>query len=167
MAVLATQQIVGNIGKVYEPREVGEQKREVIDFTVAVTPRKKVNDEWVDGDTYWVNVTAWGKLAVNVKESFASGDRVIIIGRTDMKAGYTNKSGEEVPPRPIVVADFAGLEVSNHSAHSTRKSGGGSAANGAQTARPTQNRPAQQQKPAPAADDFDFDSPEFGDDTPF
>jgi single-stranded DNA-binding protein len=44
MAILATQTIVGNIGRVYEAREVGEQKREVIDFTVAVTPRRL--DRW-------------------------------------------------------------------------------------------------------------------------
>jgi single stranded DNA-binding protein len=175
MAILATQTIVGNIGRVYEAREVGEQKREVIDFTVAVTPRKKVGDDWTDGDTYWVTVTAWGKLAVNVKESFNSGDRVFIIGRTDMKPGYTNKEGVEIAPRPILVADFAGHEISSHPAQTTRKSGGsggGSYSAPARQSAPRSEAPAAQAKTAsrPAAsaataDEFTFDLDD--EDTPF
>jgi len=32
-------------------------------FNVAVTPRKRENDVWVDGETKWVAVTAWQNLA--------------------------------------------------------------------------------------------------------
>lgn len=158
MAILASQTLVGSVGRVYELRTVGKDNQEVIDFTVAVTPRKKVDGEWTDGETYWLTITAWGKLAKNISESFNSGDRVFVLGRTEMKAGYTNKDQVEVPARPILIAEFAGLELSYNPAHSDRP------AKGERTER-SESRPAS--KPAaakaaakPAADD-DLD---FGDD---
>lgn len=123
MAVYANQMLVGNIGQVYEMRTVGKDNREVIEFSIAVTPRKQVDGEWTDGETYWMNVTAWNKLAVNVKASFKSGDRVFVSGRTDMKPAYTNKEGKEIPARPFVIADVAGHEISNHSAQTDRVAG--------------------------------------------
>lgn len=124
MAIIAQQLLSGTVGRVYELRTVGKDNTAVIDFSVAMTPRKRVGDEWVDGETYWVTVTAWNRLAKNIAESFKSGDRVLIWGRTDMKAGYTNKDGEEVPPRPIVIADAAGLSVDIRPAHSERSDKG-------------------------------------------
>lgn len=164
MAILATQTLVGSVGSVYDVRTVGKDNREVVDFTVAVTPRKKVGDEWTDGDTYWTTVTAWGKLAVNIKESFNKGDRVFVIGRTDMKAGYTNKEGVEVPARPILIAEFAGHELSFNPAHSDRVSRNGNS-NG-----PAKSSPAAKTakaKPAKDADDdldlgFDDDDDDLG-----
>lgn len=155
MAILATQTIVGNIGSVYDVRTVGKENREVVDFSVAVTPRKKVGDDWKDGDTYWVNVTAWGKLAVNVEKSFKSGDRVIVYGRTDMKAAYENRQGEQVPAKAILIADFVGHEVGMNPAHSDRVSRGGDAKSSTSTASKTST------KKAPVVDELDdFDADE-------
>lgn len=116
-SILATQTIVGTIGNVYELRTVGRENRKVIDFSVAVTRKKKEGDEWKDRDTYWVNVTAWGTLAENIEKSFKQGDRVIVVGYTDMKPGYTTENGDERPAKPIVVAEFAGHDLTY--AHST------------------------------------------------
>lgn len=162
--VLATQNIVGNVGQVHDLRTVGKNNTPVIDFSVAVTPRKKDGDEWVDGETYWVNCTAWNRLAENVKASFTPGDPVIVLGRTDMKDGYTNKDGEQVPARPIVVAEFAGIDITRFPAESKRKSGG----NGGSSNAPRNGPAAKKAAPAKKApveddlfaddDDFDFDS---------
>lgn len=160
MAILAQQTIVGNIGRVYELRTVGKNNTPVIDFSIAVTPRKKDGDEWVDGETYWVTVTAWNKLAENVAESFNAGDRVFVVGRTDMKEGYTNKNGEEQPARPIVIADFAGLEISYAPAESKREARGGG---NRQASRPAAAKKAPA-KPAPVEDDIFADDLDFGDD---
>ena len=182
MAILANQTIVGTIGNVYELRTVGQDNRKVIDFSVAVTPRRQVNGEWTDGETYWVNVTAWNRLAENIAESFRKGDRVFIHGRTDMKASYTNKEGVEVPARPFVTADFAGLEVSFAAAHSTRQpsgrssesynrgggngggynNGGGNGGNRSQG-----NGGSQRQSQAPAVDEDDLGFDEDSDFSPF
>lgn len=176
MAILATQTIIGNIGKVYEMRTVGKDNREVIDFSVAVTPRKQVDGEWTDGETYWVNITAWGRLAANIKDSFKQGDRVFIIGRTDMKPAYTHKtSGDEIPARPYVVAEFAGLEISNDPAQSDRVPGGrrGNDSSSSRSEAPAKKRSAAPAKKAPAKiedDDLDFDFDDDDDDsgdTPF
>lgn len=166
MAILATQTLVGSIGRVYDLRTVGKDKQEVIDFSVAVTPRKKIDGEWADGETYWMTITAWGRLAKNIEESFKSGDRVFVYGRTEMKSGYTNKEGNEVPGRAILIAEFAGLEVSFNPAHSDRP------ARGERSDR-SESRPAekQEQKQAPKAktqdDDLDFGDDEDEDFTPF
>jgi len=173
MAILANQTIVGTIGNVYDLRTVGQDNREVIDFSVAVTPRRQVNGEWTDGETYWVTVTAWARLAKNIAESFKKGDRVFVIGRTEMKPGYTNKDNVEVAPRPIIVADFAGLEVSYAPAHSDRQSSGRSSESynrGGNSGGSNNSRGAQSQNrrpaPAPVTDDVDFDD-EDDEFTPF
>lgn len=151
MAILAQQTIVGNVGRVNELRTVGSKNTAVLDFAVAVTPRVKNGDNWEDGETYWVSVTAWDKLAENIAASFKVGDRVFVHGRVDMKPGYTNKEGVEVAARPIVIAQFAGLEVSYAAAESKRqRSGGGSA-----QAKPAAAAPAEDMF---SNDDFDFDS---------
>lgn len=121
-SVLAETTLVGNIGKVFPLRHTGKDNgNSVIDFTVGVTPRKKVGDEWKDGDTVWNTVTAWGKLAENVEKSFNTGDRVFVTGRVEMKNAYTRSDGTEAPARPIIIANFAGLEIGRDAAHSDRQ----------------------------------------------
>lgn len=159
MAVLATQTIVGNIGRIYELRQVGKNNTSVVDFSVAVTPRKKGDDgEWTDGETYWVTVTAWQKLADNVAASFKSGDRVFAHGRMEMKEGY-EKDGEKFPPRPIMIADFAGLEVSYHPAESKRSTANKASNNNGDA---VQSRPTQTAAPAAPSQDDIFNDDDFG-----
>lgn len=169
MAILAAQNLVGQIGRVYELRTVGNDNQEVIDFTVAVTPRKRVDGEWTDGETYWSTVTAWGRLAKNISESFKSGDRVIVIGRTDMKPGYTNREGVEVPPRPTITADFAGLELGFHPAESHRPSRGERSSSSNNSRNNSQERPAKKVEPKIEEDDLDlnFDDDDDSDFSPF
>lgn len=149
-------EIVGTIGNVYELRSVGSDNRSVVDFSVAVTPRKRVGDEWEDGTTIWTNCTAWGRTADNIAEGFKKGDRVFLKGRADMKAGYTNKDGVEVAPREIVVVDYAGHENSYRVSTQIRDNAGG----GGSGSRSTQAAPKQaaaKPKAAPAAEAIDFD----------
>lgn len=110
-SVFKQVEIVGTVGNVYELRSVGKNNRSVVDFSVAVTPRRRGDDgEWTDGTTVWTNCTAWGRTAENVAEGFNKGDRVFLKGRADMKSGYTNRNGDEVPPREIVIVEYAGHE---------------------------------------------------------
>lgn len=167
MAILASQTLVGSVGRVYDLRTVGKDNQEVIDFTVAVTPRKRVDGEWTDGETYWVTITAWGKLAKNVSESLNSGDRVFVHGRTDMKSGYTNKEGVEVAARPILIADFVGLELSYHPAHSDRPARGERNSSNGSENRSSSSKPAAKPAAKPADDDLDFGDDDDSDFTPF
>lgn len=55
----------------------------VSNFTVAVTPRRKDGDQWVDGDPAFYRVAAWQTLAENVVETLHRGDRVTVVGRLE------------------------------------------------------------------------------------
>jgi single-strand DNA-binding protein len=154
-SILAQQTIVGNIVKIYDKRTVGKDNNSVIDFTVAVTPRKNINGEWVDGETYWVSVTAWNRLADHLEESFRPGDGIVLIGHTDMKKGY-EKDGKEYPARPIVIADFIGVDIARYPAHSERQPGKGSSSKSSSTS--TSSTPKKTEAKQSVDDDI------FGDD---
>jgi single-strand DNA-binding protein len=53
----------------------------VVDLRIATTPRKKVGEEWVDGETLWFDVSVWKQFAENVAQSLHKGDRVMVTGR--------------------------------------------------------------------------------------
>lgn len=52
----------------------------VVRFQVAVTPRKKQGDQWVDGETTFLPCEAWRNLAEHVAESLSKGDLVFVSG---------------------------------------------------------------------------------------
>lgn len=52
----------------------------VADFTVAVNPRVRKGDEWVDGEPSFFRCQAWRQLGENVTESLSKGNRVIVTG---------------------------------------------------------------------------------------
>ena len=49
--------------------------------------------EWSDGNTSFVTVTCWRKLAENLSKCLRKGDPVVVRGRLDVRA-YVNKEGE-------------------------------------------------------------------------
>lgn len=164
-SVVAEQTIVGNVGGIYELRRVGKDKKAVIDFSVAVTPRVRDGNEWKDGETTWISVTAWERLAENIEQSFRKGDRVFVKGRVGTKPEYTKDDGTVVPARPFVTAEYAGLELAFDPAHSDKssKSGGSSSRSSVPAANTRKAAP----KAAPKDDDdldLDFDD---DDEVPF
>lgn len=166
MAVKSEKEIIGTIGKVYELRTVGSDNRSVIEFSVAVTPRKKQGDDWIDEPTVWTNVVAWGRLADNIHKSFKSGDRVFVKGYEKMKEEYTyndRETGEEKTAQAKVqlIAEFAGHELSYapSTQHRENKNNNDSNSNSrpaAKTAPAKKAAPAKKQA-APSNDDLDLD----------
>jgi single-strand DNA-binding protein len=55
----------------------------VVSFRVASNERRfdRTTESWRDGDTLYVNVTCWRRLADNVHASFVVGDPIIVRGR--------------------------------------------------------------------------------------
>lgn len=93
--------IQGTVGRISELREIGNGNY-VLNLSVAVTPRKKVNDEWVDDTTIWTEVTLWGETAKNFANSAVKkGTAVLILGNRKARVAqaYINKNGVEVPER--------------------------------------------------------------------
>ena len=72
----------------------------VINLTVARNYQKKDGNDWVDDGTYYINCTAWGKIAESIANSeIPTGFRLIISGvlTSSLKPEYTAKSGEVIP----------------------------------------------------------------------
>ncbi|MGW0134853.1 single-stranded DNA-binding protein [Streptomyces sp. NPDC003299] len=66
----------------------------VAKFRVASTPRTfdKSTTEWRDGDSLFLTVSAWRKLAEHVAESLHRGDRVICRGQLKQRS-YEDREG--------------------------------------------------------------------------
>jgi single-strand DNA-binding protein len=83
--------IVGNVGS--EPDlKFTPSGAAVCNFSVAVTPRRKTQDGWEDGDATWYRVNAWRGLAENIAESVPKGTRVIVQGRLENRK-YESRDG--------------------------------------------------------------------------
>ena len=65
-----------------------------VSMRVAWTPRRqdKTTGEWTDGNTSYVNVVCWRRLANNVAISLRTGDPVVVMGRLSVRL-YEDKTG--------------------------------------------------------------------------
>jgi single-strand DNA-binding protein len=65
-----------------------------VSMRVAWTPRRqdKETGEWMDGNTSYVTVNCWRKLATNVALSLRTGDPVLLAGRLTVRT-YDDKDG--------------------------------------------------------------------------
>lgn len=63
----------------------------ITNFRMASTHRyfDRTADRWEDGDTNWFTVVAFRTLAVNVRESIAKGEHVLVTGRLRIRAWET------------------------------------------------------------------------------
>lgn len=73
-------------------------------FSLAYTPRKKVNNEWVDGETQWYRVTAWDKKA-DQAATLHKGDAVVIFGTVKLST-YQAKDGTEKSALEVTAAEI-------------------------------------------------------------
>jgi single-strand DNA-binding protein len=90
---------------------------------VGVSKRiKQADGTWTDGETLWMDVSAWGTLAENGAESLAKGSRVIVTGdlepRTFEKKDGTTGTAIELKATdmgPSLVNQAARLSKANKS----------------------------------------------------
>lgn len=61
---------------------------------VVASDRVKDGNDWKDGDTLWISVTCWDRLAENVAESTKKGDLVIVTGRL-LTEEWTDREGNK------------------------------------------------------------------------
>ena len=71
--------IEGNLGSDPELKVFGDET--LATFSLAHTPRKKVNNQWQDGDTIWFRVTFWNTKADNVLDTLRKGEKVLVAGK--------------------------------------------------------------------------------------
>ena len=73
--------IIGTVVADPELKFIADGKA-LVNFRVASNSRKKdANGQWVDGDSTFLSVTAFGGLAENTAQQIAKGTKVIVIGR--------------------------------------------------------------------------------------
>lgn len=98
-------------------------------WTVAVTPRVKQNDAWVDGETAFYRCTAWRQLAEQAGESITRGMRLLVQGRL-VPRSY-EKDGEKRMSLDLEV-DNVGAEMRYATIKATKaeRSDGGSRPHG-------------------------------------
>lgn len=84
--------IVGNLGADPELRFTKAGKA-VASLRVADTPRHKdQSGNWVDGETLWLRINVWERVAEAVAEELRKGDSVMAVGRLTASS-YTDKNG--------------------------------------------------------------------------
>lgn len=68
----------------------------VASFTVARNDRKfdKQTNQWVDGDTLFLDVSCWRALAEGAAETLTKGDQVIVLGKLKQRS-YDAKDGSK------------------------------------------------------------------------
>lgn len=93
MAGEPTITVTGNLGNDAELK-VTPNGTSVTSFSLANTPRKQKNGEWVNGETNWFRVFVWGNDAAGAATTFRKGDKVIVTGRLQFSF-YTDKEGKE------------------------------------------------------------------------
>lgn len=61
---------------------------QICTFRVASGERRydRERNAWVDGETNWFTVSAFRGLAEHARDSFAKGDRVVVVGRLRIRA---------------------------------------------------------------------------------
>ncbi|CAN5552043.1 single-stranded DNA-binding protein [soil metagenome] len=83
--------VIGRIVTDPQRRRVGEQ--EVVKFRVASNTRRRTGDgNWEPGNSLFVTVNCWGKLATGVGASLAKGDAVIVVGQV-YTSEYEDREG--------------------------------------------------------------------------
>lgn len=89
----------------------------VANLSMAVNPRDKQGDQWVDGEPNFYRVSAWKDLAENVAESVHRGDRIVVVGRLRQRE-YEHNGEKRVSLD--VTADHIGLDLRFATARATK-----------------------------------------------
>lgn len=146
--------------------------KSVINITL-VFERRYFDDsanEWKDDESakFFINASAFNRLAENIDKTLAPGDRVIGSGTIRKKSDWTDKNGVLHNNDTEILLDTIGPDLSSFrevTIDHTRRGGDDSPAP-AQSSAPRQSRPkAAPKKPAAVQDPFAGDFDDFDDGT--
>lgn len=133
-----------------------------VSFRLAATPRTYNRDtnQWVDGETLWLNCTMVGQGAENVANSLTKGSQVVAVGKLGQRQ-FTDNQGQQRTSIDLEVDEigaslkFAQVQV----IRAPQNNNGGAASWGAPTAaaaQPAWGVPAGTQAPAQNIDTTAF-----------
>lgn len=78
-------------------------------FRMACTPRIRRGNDWVDGNTTWINVECTNRIAENARDSLCKGDPVVVTGRLRTRVWEAEGTRHE---RLVVEAAAIGHDLS-------------------------------------------------------
>ena len=81
----------------------------VLDLRVGSTQRRKVGEQWQDGETLWFDVTCWKQVAENAAASLKKGDKVTVTGRL-AQSSWTREDGT-TSSKLVVDATAVGVDL--------------------------------------------------------
>lgn len=82
---------IGNLGNDPEFKELEKSGNQVASFRLASTDRRRKGPDGKPA-TEWLNVVAWGKLAVIVRDYLKKGSKIFVAGRLQTRK-YEGKDG--------------------------------------------------------------------------
>ena len=105
--------VVGNVVDSPVRRRAGSG--EVTKFRLAATDRyhDSATGQWVDGDTFYVDVDAWNALGASISASVFKGDPVVVTGRISTSEYEVDGAKRS---RPVIKAAAVGHDLSRGSA---------------------------------------------------
>lgn len=123
----------------------------VANFRIASTPRTfdKASNEWKDGESVFLTVNAWRKLAEDCAETIAKGQKVIVTGRVKQRSWDDKTTGQK---RTVVEVDAEEIGVTLFAL--TKLTSGYSRPDSETTSQPART-PKPQQPAANAGGSFD------------
>lgn len=87
-------------------------KKSVINIGLAVnTYTRDDKGEWVEGDSFFMNASAFGYLAMHIDSSINVGDPVIGSGTLKKKRDWTDKNGVEHTNDVEILLDALGVDL--------------------------------------------------------
>lgn len=125
---MANEPIVTIVGNLVSDPEVRATSKgiTVASFTVASTPRfyRRETNSWDDGETLFMNCSAWRELGDHVVETLQKGMRVIVQGRLSQRS-WSTSDGQKRSVIEMTV-DEIGPSLRYAVAQVTKTSGGSS-----------------------------------------
>ena len=75
---------------------------------IACNERKKVDGEWVDGDTSFFDIMVWRGLADAAGDQFKKGQTILVVGKVKISK-YEDKNGVERQSVEILADEIAAV----------------------------------------------------------
>ena len=91
----------------------------IVSFRLASNQRRFDRDQntWVDGDTNWYTITAFGQLSTHVATSIEKGQRIVVVGAVRIRDW---EAGEKTGTTIEITADSIGHDLNYGRAAFTR-----------------------------------------------
>jgi single-strand DNA-binding protein len=98
--------ISGYVGNVSEVRQTKTNRKDVLDFSLAVQPkpRRDKKGNWIDQEPIWVKVVCWNGTAQYAEERAESGRFVEVVGVLSQPEEYKSKKDRKHHARTVLVA---------------------------------------------------------------